>query len=94
MTFKELLRKFTSRKVILSVISLLTGVGTLFFEGNSDFSFIASLLLIGVPSVVYCIVEGKIDKENVKGIIDKIAQASEEIDNRMKNEQKEDDNEG
>lgn len=68
MTKKELISKLTSRKFIISVISIISGLLLLFgFDCNTT-ETISSVLMIILPTVAYCISEGKVDLEKIKSV--------------------------
>lgn len=64
--------KFTSRKFILSMLSVISGMAGMFVSDNSILNLCVNVALIVVPTVVYTIIEGKIDKECIITTIDRI----------------------
>ena len=69
---KNLLKKLTSRKFIVTAISAIAGVVALFVGDSELVQTIASALMIIVPTIVYCITEGAIDQASVKTITDAV----------------------
>ena len=74
------MNKFTSRKFILSILSVISGMAGMIVSDNSLLNLGVNILLIIIPTVVYTITEGKLDKASILGTIDKIRT---EIDNNM-----------
>lgn len=62
------IQKFTSRKFIISAISALCGLFSLIFGENEVVSTLSSALMVIVPTVVYCIIEGKIDAASAAAV--------------------------
>ena len=75
----NLLQKLTSRKFIVTAISAIAGVVALFVGNNEIVEIIASALMIIVPTIVYCITEGKIDAQSVKTITDTVVDTAEKL---------------
>ena len=63
-------KKLTSRKFIVTAISAIAGIVTLFIGENEIVQIVASALMIVVPTIVYCIMEGVIDSKSVETITD------------------------
>ncbi len=68
MTKDQIIKKLTSRKFIVAVISIISGICLLLGADCDTVSVISGGAMIILPSVAYCIAEGKIDAENVKAI--------------------------
>ena len=64
--------KFTSRKFILSILSVISGMAGLIVSDNSLLNLAVNVVLIVIPTIVYTITEGKLDKEAIINTIDKI----------------------
>lgn len=75
----ELIKKLTSRKFIVTAISAIAGIVTLFVGENEVIQIIASALMVVVPTIVYCITEGILDSKHVKTITDTVADAAEKL---------------
>ena len=58
---KDFLKKFTSRKFLLALISVVSGVLTMANCNDNLIQFICSLIMIIVPSITYIITEGVLD---------------------------------
>lgn len=71
--------KFTSRKFIVTAISTIAGLITLFVGESEIVQTIASALMIVVPVVVYCITEGIVDAKSVKTITEAVADTAEKL---------------
>lgn len=76
---KETIKKFTSRKFIVSMISALAGLVTMIFGHGEVVQVIASALMVVLPTVVYCIMEGTIDAASVKAVTDAAAGAADQL---------------
>ena len=74
------MNKFTSRKFILSILSVISGMAGMIVSENSILNLCLNILLIIIPTVVYTITEGKLDKASILGTLDKI---KAEIDKNM-----------
>ena len=72
------MKKFTSRKFILSVLSVISGMAGMIASDNTWLMLCVNVVLIVVPTVIYTITEGRIDKEALLNIIDKIRDEVEE----------------
>ena len=75
----NLLKKLTSRKFIVTAISTIAGIVTLFVGNNEIVETISSALMIIVPTIVYCITEGIIDSASVKTMTDAVVDAAEKL---------------
>ena len=73
------MKKFTSRKFIVTAISAIAGIITLFVGESEIVQTIASALMIAVPTIVYCITEGIVDAKSVKTITGAVADAAEKL---------------
>ena len=76
---EELLRKLTSRKFIISAITALVGVLTMIIGSNQTVNAIAGAAMVILPTVVYCIMEGRVDAASVGKIKDATVQAADEL---------------
>ena len=63
---KNLLQKLTSRKFLVSVVSMSAGIALLCGADATVVSVAAGAAMTVLPALVYCLVEGKIDKAAVK----------------------------
>ena len=70
--------KFTSRKFILSILSVISGMTGMVVSDNSIINLVFNVILIVVPTVVYTIIEGSLDKKAIIEAIDKIKGQVEE----------------
>ena len=72
-------KKLTSRKFIVTAISAIAGIVTLFIGENEIVQIVASALMIVVPTIVYCIMEGVIDSKSVETITDVAIDTAEKL---------------
>lgn len=75
----NLIKKFTSRKFIVTVITAITGIITMCIGENEVVNIIAGAAMTVVPTIVYCLMEGAIDAKSVKEITDATADAAEKL---------------
>ncbi len=73
------MKKFLSRKFITAIIPAIAGLIVMFIGHEAEVNVISGALMTIVPAIVYCIVEGKIDAENVKAVTDATADAAEKL---------------
>ncbi len=59
----SILKKFTSRKFWITLVSVVTGIAQLFGANGELVKLIGGILLSLIPSVAYIITEGKIDSK-------------------------------
>ena len=75
----NLIKKLTSRKFIVTAISAIAGIVTLFVGDNEVVQTIASALMIVVPTIVYCIMEGVVDAKSINTITEVVADTAEKL---------------
>jgi hypothetical protein len=76
---KNFIKKLTSRKFIVTAISAIAGLITLFVGNDEIVQTIASALMIVIPTIVYCITEGVIDSKSVKTITETVVDTAEKL---------------
>ena len=76
---KNFIKKLTSRKFIVTAISAIAGIVTLFVGENEIVQIVASALMIVIPTIVYCITEGVLDSKSLKTITDTVADTAEKL---------------
>ena len=79
MTKEQLIKKLTSRKFLLAAITAISGLITLIVGDNVIVQTIAGAAMTIVPTIVYCVMEGKIDAASVKTITDATADVAEKL---------------
>ena len=79
MNKEEIIRKITSRKFIVSVITMIVGIITIFVGKNEGVVAVSGAATVIIPAVVYCIMEGRVDAASVKQITDATAEAAEKL---------------
>ena len=75
----NIIRKLTSRKFIVTFITALTGIITLCIGESEVVEVIAGAAMTIVPTIVYCIVEGKVDAKSVATITSATSDAAEKL---------------
>ena len=76
---ENLIAKLTSRKFVVTIITAIAGVITLIVGDSEIVNIIAGAAMTIIPTVIYCIVEGKIDAESVKVLTDSVSDAAEKL---------------
>ena len=74
-----IIKKLTSRKFIVTVITAITGIITFFIGDNEVVSTIAGAAMTIIPTVVYCLMEGMIDAKSIKTITEVAVDAAEKL---------------
>lgn len=74
-----MMKKLTSRKFLVSAIATVAGLITLFAGNNQIVQVIAGALMAIVPTVTYCITEGRIDAASVKVVTDTAVDAAAKL---------------
>ncbi len=77
-----MLQRLTSRKFIVSVISILAGIAGMFNFSDSAISLMTGILMVVLPAVSYVITEGAIDRANVIGVLKEVACQLEKYENK------------
>lgn len=62
---KDIARKITSRKFVLTVVIVVAGLATAFKTVNNEKVQIAGCVMAAMAAIVYSIVEGTVDKASV-----------------------------
>ena len=62
---KEYFKKFTSRKFLLALISVISGIMTMANCDDSLIKLVCSLIMIILPAIAYIITEGVLDKTSI-----------------------------
>lgn len=77
---QNIIKKLTSRKFILSVITAITGIITMIIGGENEIvQTIAGAAMTIVPTIVYCLMEGFVDAQSVRTITDATIDAAEKL---------------
>lgn len=75
----NIIKKITSRKFIVTVITAITGIITLCVGDNEVVKVISGAAMTIVPTVVYCLMEGMIDAKSIKTITEVAADTAENL---------------
>lgn len=75
----DIIKKLTSRKFILAVITAVTGIITLCIGENEIVKVISGAAMTIVPTVVYCIIEGVVDAKSIKTVTDAVTDTAEKL---------------
>lgn len=80
MTFKDIIRKLTSRKLWLAIAGVVTGVAMVLGAETSDIQTVAGAVTSLVSAITYIIVEGRVDAAGVQGTVFAIENALDVMD--------------
>lgn len=75
----NIIRKITSRKFLIALITLVAGMITMFVGETETLNVIVGAAMTIVPTAVYCFVEGKIDAASIATITDAAKDAAEKL---------------
>lgn len=75
----NIIRKITSRKFIIAVITSIAGIITMYVGDSEMVNVIAGAAMTIIPTVVYCIMEGVIDAKSVQTITEATKDAAEKL---------------
>lgn len=84
------IKKITSRKFILALTAVVSGIATAIAGGGDEISTIVGSAMTIIATVVYCIIEGVVDAKSIARIADAAADISEELGELSSNVSKED----
>ena len=70
------LKKLTSRKFLLAVVSMAAGIAALCGADERIVSIVAGAAMTVLPAVVYCITEGRIDAASAQAVTGAVLDAS------------------
>lgn len=73
------LKKLTSRKFLLSLVSMAAGIALLCGADATTVSVLAGAAMTVLPSLVYCLIEGRIDSAAVTASKEAILGAAEDL---------------
>lgn len=72
-----MIKKFLSRKFILSILAVVCGILGMVNIPEELILQIGNILLVAVPSVVYVITEGRIDRDSLESDMKKLLEIIE-----------------
>lgn len=84
---KEFFKKFTSRKFLIALISVVSGIMTMANCDDSLIKLICSLLMIIVPTIAYIITEGVLDHTSIGLALQEIIETVSEYFESKENEE-------
>lgn len=79
MNKNDIIRKLTSRKFIIAVITAIVGIITVFVGENEVVNVVAGAAMTIIPTVAYCIVEGMVDAKSIETVTNATADAAEKL---------------
>lgn len=79
---KNLVKKITSRKFIVTAVIIAAGIGAALKSANDEKVQIAGYIIAGAAAVVYMIIEGTVDKAAVQTETKNILDAVECLENK------------
>ena len=75
----QFIQKLTSRKFLISALAAITGICALIFGENETVQIIMGALMVILPTVIYCVIEGKIDASSVAAVSTAITDAAKQL---------------
>ena len=81
MTFKNIIRKLTSRKLWLAIAGVATGIAMVLGADASEIQTVAGAVTSLVSAVAYIIVEGRVDAASVQNTVLTVEDALEVLEN-------------
>ncbi len=87
MNKETIIKKLTSRKFIVSLITVISGIALLLGADGDTVETISAAAMILAPSIIYCITEGRIDASALSSLKD----ALDAIESSIEKEAKTDD---
>lgn len=79
MTKEQIIRKLTSRKFLLSLVTTISGLLILIFGETDAIQQITSGLMTILPTIIYCVTEGMIDAASVSQVAETVGQTAENL---------------
>lgn len=79
MTFKDVLRKLSSRKLWLAIAGVVTGIAMALGVDTSEIGTVAGAVTALVSVVTYIVTEGRVDAEGVKNAVESVQDAVDAI---------------
>ena len=76
---KNILEKLTSRKFIVTTITAIAGIITMFVGENVVVQTLAGAAMTILPTIVYCLMEGVIDAKSIETVTKATAEAAEKL---------------
>ena len=87
MNKETIIKKLTSRKFIVSLITVFSGIALLLGADGDTVETISAAAMILAPSIIYCVTEGRIDASALSSLKD----ALDAIESSIEKEAKTDD---
>ena len=79
MKIKDIIRKLTSRKFLLALAAVVSGIITAFIGNGETVRTIVGAAVTIIATVAYCIMEGVVDAASVKTVTDAAKDIAEEV---------------
>lgn len=83
---KDFLKKLGSRKFLMALISVISGIMSMMNCGDSLIQFVCSLILIIVPTIVYIVTEGVLDYTGIGLALEQIIETLQKYIDSKKEE--------
>ena len=77
---QNLITKFTSRKFLTALAAELTGIVTMILGANNPVAVIIGGIITAAATIVYCIVEGKLDSTSLKSLTNTVTEVIDKLD--------------
>lgn len=79
MTFQDIIRKLTSRKLWMAIAGVASGIAAMLGADGNDIQTIAGAVTALFSAVTYIVVEGKVDAADVANTVTQVQDALEVI---------------
>lgn len=77
---QTLIEKFTSRKFLTTLAAELSGIITMILGANNPVAVIIGGIITSAATIVYCLVEGKLDSNSLKDLTNTITDVIDKLD--------------
>ena len=89
---KDFLKKLGSRKFLMALISVISGIMSMMNCGDNLIQFVCSLVLIIIPTIVYVITEGVLDYTGIGLALEQIIETIQKYIDSTKETENEENN--
>lgn len=77
---KNIIKKITSRKFVITAIIVVAGIGAAFKSANNEKMQIAGYVMAGIAAIAYTVIEGTVDKASVQSTATEVIRGIETIE--------------
>lgn len=80
---KNIVKKITSRKFIITAVIIIAGIGAALKSANNEKVQIAGYVIAGIAAVAYMVIEGTVDKAAVESTTTEVIQNVENLSRKQ-----------